>query len=368
MKLDDISFDESYKNLFQVDDARLRADALKHSVVPRLCAVLNECISLVKDTYDVDALDDSRVSWFPQFRPKREKDLAYLYDSAYAGLGGKQSKEKWHGFSRKNGKVVQLLPFRYGLMLEEDGLYVRLDNYWLKGLTDESHRKLFDFHIEYESLIHSLCYRTNIEPVYYYGESCEPISTLKEHYDWMAEHRHFDNYFISKYVKYPISSDDLYSIVVDYVIFYPVYDSYIQIAMGKPVRFIELVGMLNQWLRNIDKLSENEPTSDELTFNRSDDDLARAKVAAEQRVRVMPSIRWQVFQRDNWKCVACGRNSHDNIILHIDHIIARSKGGKDTLDNYQTLCNLCNIGKSNRDATNLRHKREEKTTGAGPPT
>ena len=31
-----IEFDEQDANLFKVDDARLRADAIKHSVLPRL--------------------------------------------------------------------------------------------------------------------------------------------------------------------------------------------------------------------------------------------------------------------------------------------------------------------------------------------
>ncbi len=100
--------------------------------------------------------------------------------------------------------------------------------------------------------------------------------------------------------------------------------------------------------------------------NRSDSDPAevrpslpegsalRAKEAAEQRVKVMPAIRWQVFQRDHWKCVSCGRGSCDDAIIHVDHIIPRSKGGRDALDNYQTLCDSCNIGKSNRDDTDLR--------------
>ncbi|MBK6402708.1 MAG: HNH endonuclease [Rhodocyclaceae bacterium] len=68
----------------------------------------------------------------------------------------------------------------------------------------------------------------------------------------------------------------------------------------------------------------------------------------------MPAIRWQVFQRDSWKCVACGRTSHDDAILHVDHIVPQSLGGANSLDNYQTLCDTCNIGKSNRDATDLR--------------
>jgi HNH endonuclease len=358
MKLDDISFDESYKNLFQVDDARLRADALKHSVVPRLRVVLNECIAFIKTIYDADALEDSRISWFPHFRLKREKELTHLYESAYASLGGKQNKEKWKGFNRKDGKIVQLLPFRYGLMLEEEGLYIQLENYWMRGLTDESYRKLFDFHIQYESLIHSLCYRANIKPIYYHGDGCKPISTLKEHYDWMASNCYFDNHFISEYIKYPISSDDLYRIAEDYLIFYPVYDSYIRIAMAKPVRFLELVDKLNQGLKAVDELAESEQTEggEKPAFSFSKDDISRAKAAAEQKVKVMPAIRWQVFQRDNWKCVACGRDSHDDVILHVDHITPRSKGGKDTIDNYQTLCHICNIGKSNRDATDLRSK------------
>ncbi|TDB62387.1 HNH endonuclease [Arundinibacter roseus] len=70
----------------------------------------------------------------------------------------------------------------------------------------------------------------------------------------------------------------------------------------------------------------------------------------------MPALRWQVFQRDNWKCLSCGRNSESGAILHVDHIIPRSKGGLNHLDNYQTLCETCNIGKSNKDSTNLRKR------------
>jgi hypothetical protein len=205
-----------------------------------------------------------------------------------------------------------------------------------------------------------LCYRADIKPILYYGDDCEPISTFGEHYKWMAQKHYFDNYFISRYFKYPISSDELYLIADDYVDFYPVYDSYIQIALGKPVRFLELVGELNKWIKAEDKLGEDESaeSQEETVGELPAADISKAKVAAEQRVKVMPSIRWQVFQRDDWKCVACGQGSHDDVILHVDHITPRSKGGKDTFENYQTLCHVCNIGKSNKDATDLRRKRK----------
>ena len=66
--------------------------------------------------------------------------------------------------------------------------------------------------------------------------------------------------------------------------------------------------------------------------------------------------RWQVFDRDDFKCVACGKSANDGAILHVDHILPRSKGGKNELDNYQTLCHLCNIGKSNKSNKDLRKK------------
>ena len=357
MELKNISFDESYKNLFQVDDPRLRADALKHSILPRLHLVLNDCIYMIKRVYDIEALEDSRVSDYPSFRSKRETELEHLYEAAYVGLSGKQMKGKWHGVERKDGKPVQLLPFRYGLQLTEEGLVIFLENYWVKGLTDESHKKLFDFHLEFESLIHVLCYQCNMRPALYYGEDVEPISTFRQLYECMLRNKIFENNFGSEAWAYPITSEALLEMAYCFVHFYPVYDSYLQIAMGNPVRFSELIAKLNKRKRETDK-SEDEvgDSVDETVVALSEEMILKAKEAAEQKIKVMPAIRWQVFQRDDWKCVACGRGSQNDVILHVDHIVPRSKGGKDTLENYQTLCSLCNIGKSNKDATDLRNR------------
>ena len=59
-------------------------------------------------------------------------------------------------------------------------------------------------------------------------------------------------------------------------------------------------------------------------------------------------MRWIVMKRDNFKCCACGSSpaKDPSIELHIDHIIPWSKGGETEMDNMQTLCSNCNLGKS----------------------
>lgn len=58
-------------------------------------------------------------------------------------------------------------------------------------------------------------------------------------------------------------------------------------------------------------------------------------------------LRWRVMSRDNFKCCCCGASpAFDSTVkLHVDHIIPYSKGGKTTIDNLQTLCSKCNLGK-----------------------
>ena len=60
-------------------------------------------------------------------------------------------------------------------------------------------------------------------------------------------------------------------------------------------------------------------------------------------------LRWHVLQRDHFICCACGASPAftPSIELHVDHIVPWSKGGETVLENLQTLCSVCNLGKSN---------------------
>lgn len=78
---------------------------------------------------------------------------------------------------------------------------------------------------------------------------------------------------------------------------------------------------------------------------------------ATTRHKTQRNINWRlrfiVMRRDNFKCKNCGRSpaTDPNIILHIDHIKAWANGGETVLENLQTLCSVCNIGKSDLEPT-----------------
>ncbi len=59
-------------------------------------------------------------------------------------------------------------------------------------------------------------------------------------------------------------------------------------------------------------------------------------------------LRFIIMRRDNFKCKSCGRSpaTDPSIVLHVDHIKAWANGGETILENLQTLCSKCNIGKS----------------------
>lgn len=56
--------------------------------------------------------------------------------------------------------------------------------------------------------------------------------------------------------------------------------------------------------------------------------------------------RYEVLKRDKFRCKICGRSETDGVKLHVDHKISLADGGTDEIENLQTLCEECNLGKS----------------------
>jgi 5-methylcytosine-specific restriction endonuclease McrA len=130
--------------------------------------------------------------------------------------------------------------------------------------------------------------------------------------------------------------------------------------MSNPLqRFIDfhsgwnaLHGQLSGTSGTIESLKRK--ASPKLNSRLSPEPTSKNTSTSKKKSTVPPGLRYEVLKRDGGRCVLCGNSKKEGVKLHVDHILPRSKGGKDTLDNLQTLCQPCNLGKGNRDNRNWR--------------
>jgi len=56
--------------------------------------------------------------------------------------------------------------------------------------------------------------------------------------------------------------------------------------------------------------------------------------------------RFLILERDGFKCRYCGRGAAEGVVLHVDHVVPRAKGGLSLAENLVTACYECNEGKN----------------------
>ena len=61
-------------------------------------------------------------------------------------------------------------------------------------------------------------------------------------------------------------------------------------------------------------------------------------------------LRLLVLARDNYLCQQCKREGRITPGNQADHIIPKSQGGQDEIDNLQTLCTECHMDKTIRES------------------
>lgn len=64
-----------------------------------------------------------------------------------------------------------------------------------------------------------------------------------------------------------------------------------------------------------------------------------------ERKPISRKLRYEILQRDGFRCKACGKGPADNVKLTIDHVIPVDWGGPTEESNLQVLCEECNSGK-----------------------
>jgi predicted restriction endonuclease len=103
------------------------------------------------------------------------------------------------------------------------------------------------------------------------------------------------------------------------------------------------------WRKALEKFVQYVNNEEEIS---SEEAIKKLEVEPSTRHKTKRTINWRlrfiVMRRDNFKCKSCGRSpaTDPSIILHVDHIKPWTNGGETVLENLQTLCSKCNIGKS----------------------
>lgn len=64
-----------------------------------------------------------------------------------------------------------------------------------------------------------------------------------------------------------------------------------------------------------------------------------------------PQQKQEILERDGYRCVVCGRGKSEGVDLQVDHIKPKDQGGKNTIENGQTLCGQHNFIKKNYSQT-----------------
>jgi hypothetical protein len=127
------------------------------------------------------------------------------------------------------------------------------------------------------------------------------------------------------------------------------------VRLGRQPRKRELVAPLStysegpyirrfgSWRKALEAFVHWAESSSELDIEPLRGEYGRRKTSRDPN----SALRWRVANRDGFRCRHCGKSPAMNpgVTLHIDHIVPWSQGGETVIDNLQTLCSECNIGK-----------------------
>lgn len=175
-------------------------------------------------------------------------------------------------------------------------------------------------------------YKGIIEPILENKQKFEEYSLRINQLDNISSSRNHDGIDIETYkdIEEKIFNENIKKPIVDIAFFtYPVYRT----GSGREtVHDMEVL-----WLKDIEEIIKEI----------SDDKISKEQ-RQNERSLMSDSLRYDVLKRDNFRCTICGRTAADGIKLHVDHIMPIAKGGKTEMSNLRTLCNQCNVGKSDK--------------------
>jgi hypothetical protein len=343
----EIAFEAIDAEIFRIPDEKTRLNTLQSYFFPRLERLVKRLVEKGRAVYDIDPLEDMTFA----YRPAHRKDAANVKDYAevYIGLTPGKSSDALQVFHEDGTPFLYSPSFLVVVVNPAGALRMSFRPYWYK-VDAQFRRHLHAAVTECWDLLGPVMEMARIAPV---APQCwTPLrDTLLGSCRWDSPLLHFP---LSESMWLGLSN-------LPFLALFPLLDTGARLARDRQVRLRALVEKFQRW---VEEFPEDQERS------------GRAGAGGEQEVfpsivlpdldsyRMIRAGKWyQILARDNFTCRTCGRSAQkDGVVLHVDHIKPRSKGGTDDPSNLQTLCLKCNIGKSDTDEPSTGRMEEK---GAG---
>ncbi|HST53185.1 MAG TPA: HNH endonuclease [Pyrinomonadaceae bacterium] len=344
--IDDVIFEMKDTEIFKIPDMKTRIATVQNYFFPRLEMLLINTIDLIQEVYDVNPYERMTYVYYPSNRKTARQNRDFYH--VHIGLSGKRRLNRELKYKRRDGKAFRLHPSHLIYKIDFEGSIQVEFHPFRQYVSSEFISTIADLYAEnFVALspifgLHQISHDRDFQFI-----------NLKDAFVGEKEDINY-NYFYSPTYYFPVSMDrGLWRSILCFVALYPLLDALNAIGEGDLPSLPEMLGKLKQWHLM------NEP--DEKSENKDEPDGESIKLAQlpelDSYIFIRAGVWWSVLARDNWTCCSCGRSSkEDGITLEVDHIVPRSKSGSNDMDNLQTLCKKCNIGKSNKDSTDLRRR------------
>ncbi len=81
---------------------------------------------------------------------------------------------------------------------------------------------------------------------------------------------------------------------------------------------------------------------------------------------IRPEKRRRIYQRDGHRCVYCNDSIYENadMLLTLDHVVARELGGDNGASNLVTACRSCNSAKRDLSVTQFIQHLSDRGIGS----
>ncbi len=331
---DEIAFETIDAEIFRIPDAKTRLNALQCYFFPRLERLVKRLIEKTHAVYGVDPLEDMTFA----YRPAHRRDAATVkdYGEVYTGLTPAKSSEPLQIF-REDGTPFLYSPSFLLIAVNPDGALRTSFRPYMYKVDAQFRMRMHAAVAECWDLLGPVMEAAQIAPV---GPECwTPLrDTLLGQCRWDSPLLHF-----------PLSESRWLGLAdLPFLALFPLLDTGARLARGRDSCLRVLVDKFRHWF---DDVRDDDDFS--CGVDASGDQKCYSPIVLPEldSYRMIRAGKWyQTLARDNFTCRLCGRTAQKNgVVLHVDHIKPRSKGGTDDPDNLRTLCLKCNIGKSDKE-------------------